>query len=424
MTSVHPSPAPAWSRGIRGRWGLGELLGPAQVVDPRWRRRVVVLGTVSAALVTAGMVPHLTPWSAPVAVALAVGLVAWFVELFGTPPLRVVEALLLLAVGVSGAVLNAAAPRSPGFVLAYFAVAGLGIRFATRPAAVLAAVVVAAVDVGIVDASTSVGTSLTTSDLGLAFVFVVAAATRSAREADARSRQLLAELEESRAAEEAAVALAERTRLAREIHDILAHSLSGQVMSLEATRMLAERSGADARVVTEIERAHRLARSGLADTRRAIGALRGDALPGPELLPALVQEVQAAHGLRTTLTVEGRPRPVPAEAGLSLYRTTQEALTNTAKHAGRGACASVVLRWSDDGVELTVSDERRADAPDDRVAMPSGGYGLTGLRERAELVGGTLHAGPTAAGFRVALSLPLAPLPEGPPLRHADQGAR
>jgi len=346
------------------------------------------------------------------------------VELFATPSLRVVEALLLLAVGVSGAVLNAAAPQSPGFVLAYFAVAGLGLRFLTRPAAVLAAVVVGAVDVGIVAASTSVGTSLTTSDLGLAFVFVVAAATRGARDADARSRALLAELEESRAAEEAAAALAERTRLAREIHDILAHSLSGQVMSLEATRMLAERSGADARVVTEIERAHRLARSGLADTRRAIGALRGDALPGPELLPALVQEVQAAHGLRATLTVDGRPRTVSAEAGLSLYRTTQEALTNTAKHAGRGASASVVLRWSDDGVELTVSDERRAGNPADGPAVPSGGYGLAGLRERAELVGGTLHAGPTAIGYRVTLSLPLAPPPEGPPLRHADEGAR
>ncbi|HEX5560532.1 MAG TPA: histidine kinase [Nocardioidaceae bacterium] len=417
MTSVHASEVASGSQGRRGRRGTADLLGPAEAVDPRWRRRVVVLGAVSAAVVTAGMVPHLAPWSATVALALAVGLALWLVELFATPSSRVVEALVLVGVGGAGAVLNAADPQSPGFVLAYFAVAGLGIRFVTRPAAVLAAVVIAAVDAGILSASASVGTSLTTSDLGLAFVFVVAAATRSARATDARSTALLAELEESRAAEEAAVALAERTRLAREIHDILAHSLSGQVMSLEATRMLAERSGADARVVGEIERAHRLARSGLADIRRAIGALRGDALPGPELLPALVQEAQAAHGVRTTLTVEGQPRAVPAEAGLSLYRTAQEALTNTAKHAGRGACASVELRWSEDAVELTVSDERRADDPDSHP-LPSGGYGLTGLRERAELVGGTLHAGPTATGFRVALSLPLSPA------RHADEGPR
>jgi signal transduction histidine kinase len=278
----------------------------------------------------------------------------------------------------------------------------------------LAGVVVVAVDVGIVATSPQVGTSITTSDLGLAFVFVVAAATRSARAADARSRVLLAELEASRAAEEAAAALAERARLAREIHDILAHSLSGQVMSLEATKMLAERSGADPRVVVEIERAHRLAKSGLADTRRAIGALRGDALPGAELIPALVEEAQAAHGIRTTLTVEGQPRPVPAEAGLSLYRTTQEALTNTAKHAGRGASATVNLRWADDTVVLTVTDERRdasSGTPANLPDLPSGGYGLTGLRERAELAGGTLSAAPTATGFTVTLCLPLTPHP-------------
>lgn len=265
MTTARPP-----AGGLVGRPGVTGLLGPAEAVDPRWRRRVVLLGTASAAAVTIAMVPHLTPWWSPVTAALGCGLVLWLVELFATPDARVVEALVLVAVGVAGAVLNADAPESPGFVLAYFAVAGIGIRFLPRPAAVLAAVVVAAVDVGIAVTSAHPGTSLVTSDLGLAFVFVVAAATRSARAADARSRVLLAELEASRAAEEAAVALAERTRLAREIHDILAHSLSGQVMSLEATKMLAERSGADRRVAAEIERAHRLAKSGLADTRRAI----------------------------------------------------------------------------------------------------------------------------------------------------------
>jgi signal transduction histidine kinase len=387
----------------------------------------VRLGTLSAAIVTAGMLPHLTPWSAPVTLTLVAGLVLWLVELFATPSSRVLEAVLLVGVGIAGAVLNAVDPESPGFVFAYFAVAGFGIRFATRPAAVLAGVVVAAVDIGLVATSTRVATSVTTSDLGLAFVFVVAAATRSARAADARSKVLLAELEESRAAEEAAAALAERTRLAREIHDILAHSLSGQVMSLEATKMLAERSGADPRVVTEIERAHRLAKSGLADTRRAIGALRGDALPGPELIPALVEQAQAAHGIRATHTIEGEPRPVPAEAGLSLYRTTQEALTNTAKHAGRGATANVKLRWDEDAVVLTVTDERRGAPsgapgtpanPPDLPDLPPGGYGLTGLRERAELAGGTLDAAPTPTGFAVMLSLPFAAQPalhpEGP----------
>jgi signal transduction histidine kinase len=273
--------------------------------------------------------------------------------------------------------------------------------------------VVVAVDLGIAITSAHVSTSLTTSDLGLAFVFVVAAATRSARAADARSSLLLAQLEQSRAAQEAAAALAERARLAREIHDILAHSLSGQVMSLEATRMLAERTAADPRVVTEIDRAHRLAKDGLGDTRRAIGALRGDALPGPERLAELVEDAQAAHGIRASLTVVGQPRPLAADAGLCLYRTAQEALTNTAKHAGRGATARVVVQWDEAAVHLEVTDTRRPTGADTAgqagEPLPSGGYGLTGLRERAELAGGALDTGPTGDGFRVALTLPTPP---------------
>jgi signal transduction histidine kinase len=84
-------------------------------------------------------------------------------------------------------------------------------------------------------------------------------------------------------------------------------------MSLEATRLLAEKTGSDERVVAEIERAHRLAKDGLGDTRRAIGALRGDVLPGPELLSRLVDDAQAAHGLRARLEVDGPARPVPAD---------------------------------------------------------------------------------------------------------------
>jgi signal transduction histidine kinase len=258
--------------------------------------------------------------------------------------------------------------------------------------------------------SAQVATSVTTSDLGLAFVFVAAAATRAARAANARTTVLLAELEESRAAQEASAALAERARLAREIHDILAHSLSGQVMSLEATRMLAEHTGSDPRVVAEIERAYRLAKDGLGDARRAVGALRGEALPGPARLPQLVRDAQAARQVRATLEVHGRSQPLAPDAGLCLYRTAQEALTNTAKYAGRGASAHLVLSWSADTVHLDVTDTRRpgaAASPESaEAALPSGGYGLTGLRERAELAGGSLTTGPTADGFRVSLTLP------------------
>ena len=373
------------------------------VADPTWRRGLRSLGVVCAAVVAAGMLSHLTPL---VAGLVTLGLALWLVELLATPADPRLEALVLAGVGGCGALLNAIAPESPAFVLSYFAVAGLGLRFPVRTGLAVTLGVVVAVDLAIVDTSTQVLTSLTTSDLGLAFFFVLAAATRSTRAAQARTQQLLEELEESREAQAEAAALGERARLAREIHDILAHALSGQVMSLEATRMLAERTGADPRVVEEIARAHRLAKDGLADTRRAIGALRGDVLPGPDLLPRLVEDAQSVHGLRASYAVEGAPRPVPAEVGLTLYRAAQEALTNTAKHAGRGATTSLVLRWEPERVTLTASDVRRAGTPP-AAELPSSGYGITGLRERAELAGGSLETAATADGFTVRLCLPL-----------------
>jgi signal transduction histidine kinase len=365
---------------------------------------------VGVVAVTIGMLPTISQWRPGTVWVLGAGVGLWLVELYRTPRDRALEAATLLGVGASGAALNALAPQSPGFVLAFFAVSGLGMRFPPRPAAVLSALIVVAVNVGIAVTSTQVATSVTTSDLGLAFVFVAAAATRAALSANARTSVLLAELEKSRAAQEASAALAERARLAREIHDILAHSLSGQVMSLEATRMLAERTGADPRVVAEIDRAHRLAKDGLGDARRAVSALRGEALPGPERLPQLVRDAQAVQQVRATLEVHGQSQALAPDAGLCLYRTAQEALTNTAKHAGRGASAHLVLSWSLDTVHLDVTDTRRpgtATSPESPEAvLPSGGYGLTGLRERAELAGGSLTTGPTVDGFRVSLTLP------------------
>ncbi|HEU5038923.1 MAG TPA: histidine kinase [Nocardioides sp.] len=368
----------------------------------QWRRGVRLLGLVAAVVVVVGTVPELGD---PTATALLLGgLALWLVELLATPRVPRVEVALLTAVGCVGGLLNAHSPSSAGFLFAYFAAAALGLRLPTRYAAPALGLVLLVLGGGILlgDREELV-TSLTTSLLGVGFAFAVASATRSARLAHARSEELVAELEASRAAQAEASALAERARLAREMHDILAHALSGQVMSLEAARMLAERTGADPRVVAEIDRAHRLARSGLTDARGAIGALRGDALPGPDRLPALVDDAGAAYGLRATLLVHGSPRPLAAEAGLAVYRTAQEALTNTAKHAGRGARSELVLDWRDTEVSLTATDVRGDGVP---AGVPGGGYGLTGLRERAELAGGSLETAPTEDGYAVRLTLP------------------
>jgi signal transduction histidine kinase len=163
-----------------------------------------------------------------------------------------------------------------------------------------------------------------------------------------------------------------------------------------------------------------MAREGLADTRRAISALRGDALPGPALLNRLVKDTSEATGIRAELAVAGDPRPLAPEVGLALYRTAQEALINTAKYAGRGGRAELSLSYRADGIELAVEDARAPDAAPPRPdggtpggetsnGLTFGGYGLTGMRERAELLGGTLTAGPTEQGFHVLLWLPTGP---------------
>ena len=197
--------------------------------------------------------------------------------------------------------------------------------------------------------------------------------------------------------------LGERQRLARELHDVLAHALSGLAVQLEGARLLAERTGADPRLAEQVTNAQRLAREGMVSAKRAVATLRGETLPGLAQLPALIAQTRLS-GLPATLTVTGEPRPLPSESGLAVYRVVQEALTNTAKYAGRGATATVTLAWA--GPELTVEI---TDSGGDRIGpgLPSGGYGLSGLAERAVLAGGGLAAGPTSDGWRVTLTLPI-----------------
>jgi signal transduction histidine kinase len=200
------------------------------------------------------------------------------------------------------------------------------------------------------------------------------------------------ELQESRASHAQAAALGERQRVARELHDVLAHSLSALALQLEGTRLLARDRGADPQVIDGLERAHHLAASGLTEARQAISALRGDDLPALEDL--------AGTFPNATFSVVGTPREASSEARLALYRTAQEALTNVRRHSASDR-VELKLVYEDDGTTLTVQDHGRA-AP----VIGGRGYGLTGMRERAELLGGRLNAGPTDDGFRVELWLP------------------
>ena len=136
------------------------------------------------------------------------------------------------------------------------------------------------------------------NDFGILAFFLLSLFARRLRESNQRAELLLAELEQTRAAQARAAALAERQRLAREMHDVLAHSLSGLVLNLEGARLLAAQGGADSQVGEAIDRAHRLAKTGLEEARHAIGMLRDDALPGPERLADLAAEFEAGTGVR------------------------------------------------------------------------------------------------------------------------------
>ena len=232
---------------------------------------------------------------------------------------------------------------------------------------------------------------------------------KQSREGQQRTELLLAQLEDARDEQTRAAAIAERGRIASELHDVLAHSLSGAAIQLQGARMLAEREDARPQMRAAIDRASELVKDGLANARQAVGALRGEALPTVAQLDSLVESVRDDLDLDVTLRIEGSARPLAADASLALYRGAQEALTNVARYAPR-ATTNVVLRYGVDCTTLSVED--RLPCPDsaptscDGLHGVGGGRGLAGMRERLERAGGSMHAGPTVEGWRVELEVP------------------
>jgi signal transduction histidine kinase len=215
----------------------------------------------------------------------------------------------------------------------------------------------------------------------------------------------LADAERARSEHARAAALAERATAAREIHDILAHSLGALVLQLDALGAVLDAPTTDrARSVELLGRARALAVDGLNETRQAVGTLRTDA---PPLLDGLRQLV--AHTPGATLEITGAPRAVAADVAVALRRTTQEGLANAHKHAP-GSVIHVAIDFDDAEVTASVTDSGgvRGAVPGS-VANTGGGYGLDGLRDRAELIGGTLSAGAEGTGWRVTLRAPVDP---------------
>jgi signal transduction histidine kinase len=237
--------------------------------------------------------------------------------------------------------------------------------------------------------------------LGLVAYFV-----QEARAGQAVTERLLAQLEDAREEQLQAAAVSERGRIASELHDVLAHSLSGAAIQLQAARKLAESAEASPEVRTAIDRAGELVREGLANARQAVGALRGEQVPSIAQLEALVASFKDDTHIDVTLNIEGAARALPTDASLALFRGAQEALTNVARYAPL-ATATVVLRYDSGHTTLTVEDRHAGRMPDaGGLASVGGGNGLAGMRERLERAGGSMHAGSTETGWRVELDVP------------------
>ena len=219
-------------------------------------------------------------------------------------------------------------------------------------------------------------------------------AARAEREREERARSAVSE---------------ERARIARELHDVVGHSVSVMTVQASAVRRLLrpeQQREREALLIVE-----RTGREALAEMRRMVGVLRrpeeGPALaPQPTLehLDKLVEHAREA-GLPVELRVEGEPLPLPAGLDLTAYRLVQEGLTNALKHA-RAHRAQVLVRYSDGDIEVTVSDDGQGAGSDGG----GGGHGLVGMRERVAVYGGELEAGPRPeGGYRLRARLPVTP---------------
>ncbi|MBU2668065.1 sensor histidine kinase [Actinoplanes bogorensis] len=241
--------------------------------------------------------------------------------------------------------------------------------------------------------------------------FAVGDGLRSRRAHLAAVEQRTADLAREERQRAALAVAAERNRITRELHDVVAHGMSVMVVQAQGAAAALDRH--PERAAGALHHVIEVGRSSLAEMRRLLAAERtGPAgaplapLPGVGAVPALVDDLRRT-GMPIDLSIEGTPTAVPAAVDLSAYRTVQEALTNTLKHAGPGARARVRLEFQPDRVRVEVSDDGAGP-----TGGGGGGNGLRGIAERVSTLGGTLESGPGAdgRGYRLAATLPLAAL--------------
>jgi signal transduction histidine kinase len=322
---------------------------------------------------------------------------------WGRLPERVQIGLFVAYAVLGGLLLPLVTPITSATLIPFFAASTAGAKLDSRRAAIGIAVsgsLVAAVATWVVEQLHPTDTQwpfwlalavglpvyigIANRDRAAAVFNAVRAAEEARRATDSEARE---------------AALMERGRIAREVHDVLGHSLSGIALQLDMADALRD-SGRDEEVTAAIRRARALAVDGISETRRAVHALREDTLPLPDTLRHLAEHNGVDFG------IDGEPAPIGAEATHTVIRVAQEALTNAAKYAP-GAIRTMWLAFTAAATTLTVHNgpartERATGLADGT------GLGLVGMRERAALLGGTLHAGPSpdGDGWTVELEIP------------------
>ncbi|MFF0790684.1 histidine kinase [Streptomyces spiralis] len=252
-----------------------------------------------------------------------------------------------------------------------------------------------------------------------ALAWVLGDSMRTRRAYFAQLEERAARLEKEREAQAKVAVAAERARIARELHDVVAHNVSVMVVQADGAAYVLDAAPDQAK--NALETISSTGRQALAEMRRLLGVLRtgehqegGEYVPQPDVeqIKELVEQCRSS-GLPVDFRIEGTPRPLPSGVELTAYRIVQEALTNTRKHGGPDAGASVRLVYFDDGLGLLVEDDGKG-APHELYedgGADGQGHGLIGMRERVGMVGGTLDAGPRpGGGFRISALLPLKPV--------------
>ncbi|MFI9171099.1 sensor histidine kinase [Streptomyces lincolnensis] len=385
-------------------------------VDVFWA--VFLLGI---SVVFVGSVPSDTPGTKSEALIVPVILLLCLVVALRR---RMPEQMLLLgiALGVGQLALDVSTlPADFALLVITYTVAATGARWASRLALVVGLGAAPLAQLRWPERESGVAGTIALMifmTVPFALAWVLGDSIRTRRAYFAQLEERAARLEKEREAQSKVAVAAERARIARELHDVVAHNVSVMVVQADGAAYVLDAAPDQAKKA--LETISSTGRQALAEMRRLLGVLRtgehqegGEYVPQPDVeqIEDLVEQCRGS-GLPVDFKIEGTPRPLPSGVELTAYRIVQEALTNTRKHGGPNAGASVRLVYFDDGLGLLVEDDGKG-APHELYeegGADGAGHGLIGMRERVGMVGGTLDAGPRpGGGFRISALLPLKP---------------